>query len=101
MASIGLVATSICAGQCTGHSPIPVLPVTGIIINGSVDHTVEGSFVATVGLSLVACSCGHVAPIISTLNVTNFTNGLPKSSVGSVFSAIPTGTVITGSITAM
>lgn len=100
MASIGLVFTSICVGQCTGHPPIPVIPVTGIIINGSTDHTVEGSPVATVGLSLVVASCGHVAPLISTLNITNFTNGLPKSSVGSIFSAIPVGTVITGSITA-
>lgn len=101
MAATALVFTSVCVGQCTGHPPIAVLPITGIIINGSTDHTMEGSPVAGLVVSLVLASCGHVAPIVSTLNVTNLTNGRPKASVMSIFAASPvTGIVITGTVTA-
>jgi len=101
MAAVALMLISICTGTCPSHPPLPPIPVVGVIISGSADHTIEGSGVASMGTSIVVCNCGHSSIIISSLNLTNFTNGLPKASVGSLFVGIPSGMVITGSITAM
>lgn len=100
MAAVALVLISICTGICPAHPPLPPIPVVGIIITGSPDHTIEGSAVASSGISIVVCNCGHSGVIISSLNPTNLTNGLPKASVGSLFTGVPTGVVITGSLTA-
>lgn len=88
--------TDIGVGICSCHdSP---RPVTGIIITGSSDHTVEGLGVALL-MGIVSCDCGHVAPIISTSKMDNTTNGIPKAEVGSQFVDCPVGVIITGAAT--
>lgn len=98
MPATAIMFVSIGVGVCTAHKTPQ--PVTGIVITGSTDHTVEGMGVALLGLSIVACDCGHVAPIISTSKITNLTNGIPKAEVTSIFSADPVGIIITGALTA-
>lgn len=98
MAAVALVAISLGVGRCTCHEKPQ--DVTGIIINGSSDHTMEGGGVSLLGTSIVVCSCGHAAPLISSFNMNNMTNGYPKGSVGSMFSACPTGMIVTGTTTA-
>jgi len=98
MPATAIMFVSIGVGTCPCH-PVP-LPAIGPVITGSVDHTIEGSGIALLGLSLVNCSCGHVAPIVSTSKLNNTTNGIPKAEVTSIFSACPTGIIITGASTA-
>lgn len=89
--------TDIGVGTCYAHeTPRPII---GIIISGSPDHTVEGLGVALL-MSVVSCSCGHVATIVTTSKIDNMTNGIPKAEVGSQFVGDPIGTIITGAATA-
>jgi len=98
MPATALVFVSIGVGVCRCHKTPEV--AIGPIINGSTDHTVEGSGVAQLGISIVACGCGHACPIVSTTKLDNTTNGIPKAEVTSIFSACATGIIITGSLSA-
>lgn len=86
---------SIFIGTCKCHET--PRPVTGIVITGSSDHTVEGLPVARVG-DIVVASCNDSAIIISG-KPTNTTNSLQKGEVGSVAVGCPIGIIVTGSIT--
>jgi uncharacterized Zn-binding protein involved in type VI secretion len=89
--------TDLGSGICSCHKNPK--SVTGIIITGSADHTVEGLGVSGIG-GIVICSCGHPSIIISTTKMDNTTNGIPKAEVGSVFVSCPVGVLITGALTA-
>lgn len=88
--------TDIGIGICAKHDSPKA--VTGIIITGSADHTVEGLGVATI-MSIVSCSCGHMAPIVVSVKQDNKTNALPKAHIGSQFVGDPVGTIVTGAAT--
>ena len=88
--------TDVGVGVCAKHdSP---KSVTGIIITGSVNHTVENLGVALL-MGIVMCSCGHAAPIVYSVKVDNTTNSLPKAHVGSQFVGDPVGVIVTGAAT--
>jgi len=88
--------TDVGVGVCTAHdSP---KSVTGIIITGSANHTVENLGVALL-MGIVVCSCNHVAPIVFSVKLDNTTNNLPKAHVGSQFVGDPVGIIVTGAAT--
>jgi len=88
--------TDLGIGICGAHKNPQ--PVVGIIITGSANHTVENLGVALL-MGIVACDCGHMAPIVYSVKVDNTTNLLPKAHVGSQFVGDPVGVIVTGAAT--
>ncbi len=79
-------------GVCRCHrDPISV---TGTIISGSSNITVDGMPLARIG-DMVMCSCGHVATIVS--GGKNSGQGMNIARVGDVAAGCPVGTLVSGS----
>jgi len=86
--------TSIGSGLCFGHPPVVPIPMMGTIITGS--STVKaGSLGCGYTTSIVLGYCGHVGIIVDGSS-TSKANGLGKARVGSNFTGIFTGVIISG-----
>ena len=89
--------TSIGSGLCFGHPPTIPIPMMGTIITGS--PTVKaGGLGSGFTTSIVLGYCGHVGIIIDG-SATSKANSLSKARVGSNFTGIFMGVIITGMAT--
>ena len=93
MSSAAIIG-SVGIGICSGHPPLPPIPMTGIIITGS--PTVKaGNISCAYNTSIVLGYCGHIGIIVTSSSTVDI-NSLDKSKVGSVFVGIFSGTIVTG-----
>jgi len=91
------IVTSVGVGTCCCHPPYPCISISGVIVVGSPDKTIEGNAACRLNDVFLA-SCGHVAiMILGSPDVT--VNGLPQCRIGDNFQGCPIGVLVSGATT--
>jgi len=86
--------TCIGSGLCYNHPPATSIPMTGTIITGS-PNVIEGDKASSYITSIVLGHCGHIGIIVDAApNV--IVNNLKKGRIGSFFTGVFIGYIITG-----
>jgi len=86
------IVTSLGGGICFAH--IPPIPAMGMIVTGSPNVSLT-NLASARNTDIVLSFCGHVGIIITGSSVVN-TNNLQRTKIGSIFTGIFMGTIITG-----
>ena len=91
------IVTSIGTGLCYGHPPTVPIPMTGFVITGSPNKYIETQPAARI-TDLVMGYCGHIGILVTGFPTVNV-NTLQQCIVGSNFTGVFIGIIVTGAAT--
>jgi len=90
------IVTSVGVGICTGHPPLPSIPMGGVIVSGSPSKQITNNAACRL-TDIFVGYCGHVSVMVSASGNVSVDN-LGQCRVGDSYAGILIGVLTTGAV---